>query len=108
MAWWENYPLFRYRTTWIEMNLNFVANAAWQDMAPLKKMPSWMKTMRYRDNKAILVTGGAGYVGSILVRKLLQYGYRVICVDKLIYGGKSLVDVWGYANFPFHKIHITN
>lgn len=64
--------------------------------------------MRYRDNKAILVTGGAGYVGSILVRKLLQGGYRVICVDKLKYGGASLVDVWGDSNFALHKIDITN
>ena len=64
--------------------------------------------MIYKNNKTILVTGGAGYVGSILVRKLLQNGYRVICVDKLIYGGASLIDVWGDPNFALHKIDITH
>jgi nucleoside-diphosphate-sugar epimerase len=64
--------------------------------------------MIYKNNKTILVTGGAGYVGSILVRKLLQNGFRVICVDKLAYGGTSLVDVWGDPNFVLHKIDITH
>jgi len=64
--------------------------------------------MIYKNNKAILVTGGAGYVGSILVRKLLQNGYRVICVDKLTYGGTSLVDVWSDPNFTLHKVDITH
>ena len=40
-----------------------------------------------KEKKTILVTGGAGYVGSILARRLLQQGYRVICLDKLMYGG---------------------
>ena len=60
------------------------------------------------DRKAILVTGGAGYVGSILVKRLLQNGYQVVCVDKLRYGGSSLVDVWGDPNFTLHKIDITH
>lgn len=66
-----------------------------------------MKAMKYNNNKTVMVTGGAGYVGSILVRKLLQDGYRVICVDKLEFGGASLVDIWGDPNFVLHKIDIT-
>ncbi len=56
----------------------------------------------------ILVTGGAGYVGSILVRRLLLTGYQVLCVDNLRYGGCSLVDVWDHPNFHFSRIDITN
>lgn len=56
----------------------------------------------------ILVTGGAGYVGSILLRRLLQNGYKVFCVDCLRYGGSSLVDIWDHPNFVFHRIDITD
>jgi len=36
--------------------------------------------------KRILVTGGAGYIGSILVQFLLQAGYKVVILDKLMHG----------------------
>ena len=45
----------------------------------------------------ILVTGGAGYVGSTFVRDALARGYRVRCLDILIYSGKALV---GFLNNP--------
>jgi nucleoside-diphosphate-sugar epimerase len=38
----------------------------------------------------VLVTGGAGYVGAVLVPKLLQAGYRVKVVDLYIYGADVL------------------
>jgi len=40
--------------------------------------------------KAILVTGGAGYVGCVLVPKLLAAGYRVIVYDVLLFGSDGL------------------
>ena len=49
----------------------------------------------------ILVTGGAGYVGSGLLRELLSEGYKVTCVDDLMFGGESLLDIWHNANFTF-------
>ena len=52
----------------------------------------------------VLVTGGAGYVGSGLVRELLFRGDRVVCVDQLMFGGESLLDVWNHENFIFRKI----
>lgn len=67
----------------------------------------------YRDSnsvskKTVIVTGGAGYVGSILVRKLLLENYRVICIDILRFGGSSLVDIWDHPDFVFEKVDITN
>jgi len=43
------------------------------------------------DIKTVLVTGGAGYVGSVLVPKLLKAGYRVRVLDLYIYG-ESVLD----------------
>ena len=38
----------------------------------------------------VLVTGGAGYLGSILSRKLLDKGYKVRLIDTLWYGSESI------------------
>ncbi len=43
--------------------------------------------------KRVLVTGGAGYVGSVLVKKLLNKGYQVRVLDKLIFGKDSLQEM---------------
>ena len=58
--------------------------------------------------KNILVTGGAGYVGSGLLRELLLKGYNVTCIDNLLFGGESLLDIWHNKSFTFNKCDINN
>ena len=58
--------------------------------------------------KNILVTGGAGYVGSGLLRELLVNGYSVTCVDNLMFGGESLLDIWHNKNFTFINCDIND
>jgi len=48
----------------------------------------------------ILVTGGAGFIGSHLCRRLLQDGHEVICADNFFTGNKrNVLDLIGNQNF---------
>jgi nucleoside-diphosphate-sugar epimerase len=54
--------------------------------------------------RQVLVTGGAGYVGSIVVDELLEHGYRVRVLDALLHGSvPSLLQSWGNPSFEFVK-----
>jgi nucleoside-diphosphate-sugar epimerase len=54
--------------------------------------------------KWTLVTGGAGYVGSIVVDELLARGHRVRVVDSLLHGSvPSLLLPWGTEGFEFRR-----
>lgn len=49
----------------------------------------------------VLITGGAGYIGSILTEKLLQSGYNVTVLDSLIYNQLSLLGFCHNKQFKF-------
>ena len=49
----------------------------------------------------VLITGGAGYVGSTLAPLLLAAGHKVRVLDRLLYGGESLLGVWSHPDFDF-------
>jgi len=49
----------------------------------------------------ILITGGAGYLGSVITQKMLECGYEVIVLDKLIFNQVSLLSHTGNPNFKF-------
>ena len=57
--------------------------------------------------KHIVITGGAGYIGSLLTSELLRLGHRVTVLDALLFGGESLVPFMAHPNFRFVKTDVT-
>jgi UDP-glucuronate decarboxylase len=54
------------------------------------------------DKKKILVTGGAGFIGSHLCRRLVEQGHDVLCLDSLFTGSKdNIADLMDRRNFEF-------
>ncbi len=51
----------------------------------------------------ILVTGGAGYLGSVLVKKLLEKNFQVTVLDSLLFQQNSLLDCCSFEKFEFIK-----
>lgn len=52
-----------------------------------------------RDGGVVLVVGGVGYIGSHLVRRLLESGYRVRALDNLVYGHSAVKSILRHPNF---------
>ncbi len=55
--------------------------------------------MNDKRSKRILVTGAAGYIGSVLVRQLLERGYEVVGLDRLLFGDRGLRGLEGESRF---------
>jgi nucleoside-diphosphate-sugar epimerase len=55
------------------------------------------------DKMKILITGGAGYIGSILVPALLHEGYEVTVIDNVMFNQVSLLECFANSNFDFVK-----
>lgn len=75
----------------------------------IKKPYPNVKYLNYRSKKRILVTGGAGFVGSHLVDKLMKAGHDITVVDNFFTGVKANVEQWiGHANFELIHQDIVN
>lgn len=59
--------------------------------------------------KAILVTGGAGFIGSHLCKCLIENGNKVICLDNMFTGTyKNILDLFSNPNFMFVNADVMN
>ena len=65
-------------------------------------------TRLYDSQKRILVTGGAGFLGSHLCERLLGEGHDVLCLDNLFTGTKqNIAHLLGHPHFEFLRHDVT-
>ena len=63
---------------------------------------------QYNARKRVMVTGGAGFLGSHLIDRLLAQGHEVLCVDNLFTGTKQNIDhLRGHERFEFMRHDVT-
>ena len=88
----SNSSLFNRETGWKEKyNLNESINYLLDET---RKILLWKK---YK----VLITGGAGYIGSMLSTKLIELGYIVTVIDTLTFFKKFIKNLFIYKNFKF-------
>src|SRR6202044_3732701 len=62
----------------------------------------------YSDRKTVLVTGGAGFLGSHLIDRLLARGHEVLCLDNLFTGTKQNIEhLHSHPRFEFLRHDVT-
>lgn len=73
-----------------------------------KEINKYTLTPVEKSVKNVLIVGGAGYLGSVLCRKLLERGYKVRVLDNLLYGDDGIRKLYGNQNFEFVKGDMRN
>ncbi|CAF0886165.1 unnamed protein product [Adineta steineri] len=80
-----------------------------QDLEARQQQYPEVTFLTYKDRKRILVTGGAGFVGSHLVDRLMLAGHEVIVADNFFTGRKRNIEHWiGHENFELINHDIVN
>lgn len=65
-------------------------------------------TRLYESRKRILVTGGAGFLGSHLIDRLLEQGHEILCLDNLFTGTKrNIAHLHNHPRFEFMRHDVT-
>ena len=59
-----------------------------------------------RSLNSILITGGAGYIGSVLVRKLVSLGYDIKVIDSLVFGNDGISSLINEKKIEFFNLDI--
>lgn len=95
------------RMTRLEATLSGIVQAPPANIP--RSSESAVKFRNYWDRKRILVSGGAGFVGSHLVDRLMRDGHEVVAVDNFFTGNRRNLEQWiGHRNFQLVTHDIVN
>lgn len=68
-----------------------------------------VRALSLSEKKRIVVTGGAGFVGSHLVDRMMLLGHQVICIDNFFTGNQTNLAHWlGHPHFEFVRHDVVN
>ncbi len=71
-------------------------------------MTTYDRSNRYSIQKRVLVTGGAGFIGSHLCARLIEAGYHVLCVDNFFTGTRAnIAGLLDHPNFELMRHDVT-
>jgi nucleoside-diphosphate-sugar epimerase len=91
----------------VDKNGKIVEVLSIEDIAKLPGF-SELESTSVKPARRVLVVGGAGFLGSILTRKLLNRGFRVRILDSFIYGRRSLESLAGEDNLEIIEGDLRN
>ena len=88
---------------WVSCSLCLVAARLWARLWKLLVIrETRLEGVHVTDPRRVLVIGGGGYVGSALIPKLLERGYRVRLLDCFLYGQDPIRSFIGHENLEIH------
>lgn len=91
---------------WVLLTLPVVVLARWLMEMSFSDRPYLTRVARAHG--PVLIIGGAGYIGSLTVELLLQLGYKVRVLDRLMYGHESLSAFADHENFELIEGDVTD
>lgn len=56
----------------------------------------------------VVITGGAGFIGTVLAPRLLQHGHQVHVLDNLMYGAQPILPLFFHPGFSFAEVDVRN
>ena len=95
------------RAEYIARSLNASLPDSYQDEVYEESLREYHARKSAGVDRKVLLIGGAGYIGTVVVRHLLERGYAVKCVDNLIYGHYfSVLPYLTHPGYEFARIDI--
>ncbi len=99
-----SFPRSSFLLAWLTTSLLLVGARLWSYLWTKIIIEEKLPQISFqRDNQSVLVIGGAGYIGSALLPKLLDRGCRVRLLDCFLYGEEPIQPVMQHPHLEIHR-----